>query len=69
MSCHVGPSRVRNHLLERMWVASIRHIEMAREPTALRVVVTSAVELVLGHSPVRPFRWKSRTSWLPNFGS
>jgi hypothetical protein len=51
----VGQSRPRNHLLERMRVATIRHTEMAGELAMLRVVVTSATELVLGCSPDETF--------------
>jgi hypothetical protein len=39
-----------------MWVAAIRHIEMAEELAVLRVAVTSTVELVLGHSPDETFQ-------------
>jgi hypothetical protein len=52
----VGPSRARNHLLERMWATAIHHIEMVGELATLRVIVTSAVELVLGHWPDETFQ-------------
>jgi hypothetical protein len=52
----VGPSRVRNHLLERMRAAAIRHIAMVGELATLQVAVTSAVELVLGRTPNETFR-------------
>jgi hypothetical protein len=46
---------VRNHLLERMRAAAILHIEMAWDLAALWAVVTSSMELVLGHSPDETF--------------
>jgi hypothetical protein len=52
----VSPSRMRNHLLERMRAAAIRHIEMAGELAELWATVTSVVELVLGHSPDETFQ-------------
>jgi sugar phosphate isomerase/epimerase len=58
----VGPSWVRNHLLERIRAAAIRHIKKAKELAALQAVVTSTAELVLLHSPDETFRWKSRMS-------
>jgi hypothetical protein len=51
----IGPPRVRNHLLERMWATAIHHIDMAGELDVLQKVVTSTVELVLGHSPDEAF--------------
>jgi hypothetical protein len=42
---------VRNHLYEEMQLATIHHTEMAGELAVLQVVVSSAVELVLGRSP------------------
>jgi hypothetical protein len=44
-------SQVRHHLLARFWATALCHTEMARELTALQVVVSSTVELVLGCSP------------------
>jgi hypothetical protein len=51
----VGPSRVGNHLLERMRAAAFRHIGMARELVSRQAAVTSAIELVLGRSPDETF--------------
>jgi hypothetical protein len=41
--------------LERVRATIICHIEMVGELAALRAVVTSAAELVLGHSPNESF--------------
>jgi hypothetical protein len=46
----VGMSWARNHLLERMLVAAICHIEMVGELATFGAAVTSATELVLGCS-------------------
>jgi hypothetical protein len=52
----VGPSWMRNHLLEMMWAAAIHHIEMAGELAALQTAVTSVMELMLGCSPDETFQ-------------
>jgi hypothetical protein len=52
----VGPSWERNHLFEKMWAASICHIEMAGELAALQTTVTSVAESMLGCSPDETFR-------------
>jgi hypothetical protein len=41
----------------RMWAATLRHTEMARELTAVQSAVSSAAELVLANSP-------NETSWV-----
>jgi hypothetical protein len=46
---------VRTHLLEGMQITTLRHTEMARVLAALRVVVSSTVELELGHLPNETF--------------
>jgi hypothetical protein len=48
--CHaiIGPPRVKLHLSEAMWLATLRHIEMVGELTAFWAAVSSAMELVLG---------------------
>jgi hypothetical protein len=46
---------VRTHLLEGMQIATLRHTEMAGVLAALPVVVSSAVELELGHLPNETF--------------
>jgi phosphoribosyl-dephospho-CoA transferase len=63
-----GPSQVRSHLSVRMQATALRDIEMVMELTALRAVVSSAAELVLGHSPNETLMWKLHTSSLPNSG-
>jgi hypothetical protein len=50
----VGPSQVRCHLSVRMQAAAHLHVGMARELTALRAVVCSTVELVLGRPADEP---------------
>jgi hypothetical protein len=52
----VGPARVRNHLSEGMRAAALRRTKRAGELAALRAVVSSAVEWVLGHSPDETLR-------------
>jgi hypothetical protein len=47
----IGPSRLRNHLLQGMRAATLHHVEMARELAALRAVVSSTMESMLGRSP------------------
>jgi hypothetical protein len=44
----VVPPSVRNHLSEGMWIAALRHPEMARELAVLQVVVSSTTEFTLG---------------------
>jgi hypothetical protein len=64
----VGSPRVRNHLSEGMWITTLRHTEMARELVVLRAVVSSIVELTLGHSPDETFwveEWCSRLRPTP----
>jgi hypothetical protein len=46
----IGPPRAR-HVSKGMWLAALRHTEMARELTTFRAVVSSVVESLLGHSP------------------
>jgi hypothetical protein len=43
-------------LSEGMWLAALRRTEMSREPATPQAAVSSAVELVLGHSPDEVFR-------------
>jgi hypothetical protein len=38
-----------------MWLAALRHTEMAGELAVLQAVVSSAMELMLGHSPSDTF--------------
>jgi hypothetical protein len=45
-----GPPQVRNHLSEGMQIATLHHIEMARELAVLQTAVSSAVEFTLGCS-------------------
>jgi hypothetical protein len=52
----VGLPQVRNHLLEGMQAAALRHTEMNRELATLRVAVSSVVESVLGCSPDETFQ-------------
>jgi hypothetical protein len=52
----VGPSWVRNHMSVRIWVAAFRHTKMGGELAVHRVTVSSATELLLGHSPDDTFR-------------
>jgi hypothetical protein len=52
----VGAPRVRNHLSEGMRLTALRHTEMARELAVLWVALSSAAELVFGHSPDEIFR-------------
>jgi hypothetical protein len=52
----IDPPRVRNHLLEGMWIAALHHTEMAGELVALRAAVSYAVEFALGRSPDETFR-------------
>jgi hypothetical protein len=52
----IGPSRVRNHILMGMWITALCHTEMAGEPAALRVAVSSTMEFVLGRSPDETLR-------------
>jgi hypothetical protein len=47
----VGPSQVRSPLSVRMWVAALLHAGVVGELTVLRAIVSTVVELVLGHSP------------------
>jgi hypothetical protein len=47
----VGPSRVRNHLLEGMRLSTPHHIDMVGELAKLQAVVSSTTESALGHSP------------------
>jgi hypothetical protein len=56
--CHtvICPSRARHHLSEGMQLIALHHTEMARELIALWEAVSSATELVLGHSPSDTFR-------------
>jgi hypothetical protein len=51
--CHaiVNSPWARHHLFERMRLVALRHTEMAEELAALRVVVFSIAESVLGCSP------------------
>jgi hypothetical protein len=46
---------VRNHLLEGMQITALRHTEMDGKLAALWVVVSSTVELALGHSSDETF--------------
>jgi hypothetical protein len=50
----IGLPRVRNHLSVGMRVAAL-HTRVAEELAALRVVVSSTVESVLGRSPDKTF--------------
>jgi hypothetical protein len=52
MLCHAiaGPPRAR-HLSEGMRLAALRHTDMAGELATFWVAVSTAAELVLGHSP------------------
>jgi hypothetical protein len=52
----LGTPRVRNHLSERIQLATLHHTEMARELSALRDVVSSTTESALGRSPDEIFR-------------
>jgi hypothetical protein len=45
------PPRAMHHLSEGMRLVALCHTEMARELSVLRAAVSSAMELVLGHSP------------------
>jgi hypothetical protein len=54
----VGPPRVKNHLLEVMQIAVLRHTEMVGELATLRTVVSSVTEFMLGCCPTKPSRWK-----------
>jgi hypothetical protein len=63
----VGPSKVRSHLLARMWAATLCHTEMARELTALWEAVSSAMELVLGRSPNETSRVEVTNKLVANF--
>jgi hypothetical protein len=47
----IGPPWLRNHMLERMWVAILCHTEMVGELVALWAVVSSTMEFTLGCSP------------------
>jgi hypothetical protein len=51
--CHAinGPPRVRHHLSQGMWHATLSHTEMVREFAALQAVLSSAAKSALGHSP------------------
>jgi hypothetical protein len=51
----VGPSWVRSHLLTRMRAAALHHAKITKEPTALRLAISSTVKLVLGRSPNETF--------------
>jgi cell division GTPase FtsZ len=42
---------VRNHLSEGIWIADLRHAEMAEELAMLWVAVSSIAEFMLGCSP------------------
>jgi hypothetical protein len=52
----VNPPWVRNHLSDGMWIMALHHTEMARELVALRVALSSTVELVLGRSLEETFQ-------------
>jgi hypothetical protein len=47
----IGHPQAKHHLSEGMRLATLRHTEMVSELAVFRVVVSSATELVLGHSP------------------
>jgi hypothetical protein len=52
----IGPSQVMSPLPARMWAASLHYARVVGELTALRAVVSSAMELVLGHLPGKTCR-------------
>jgi hypothetical protein len=51
--CHaiIGPPWVKHHLSEGMWLAALRHTEMAGELATFRAAVFSTTESMLGRSP------------------
>jgi hypothetical protein len=77
--CHavIGPPQARHHLSDGKHLAALHHTEMAEELVVPQVVVSSTVELVLGHSPSDNFhvevvgelaiefqKMEERRSWL-----
>jgi hypothetical protein len=56
--CHsnIGPPWVRHYQSEEMRIATLHHTKMAGELAALRAVVTTTTESVLGRSPNDTFR-------------
>jgi hypothetical protein len=53
------PSAVKSPLTMRMLAAGLCHAGVVKELTVLRVAVSSAMKLVLGHSPGETSRWRS----------
>jgi hypothetical protein len=51
----VGPSTLWGHQSEGMRIDSIRHTEMVGQVVALQVMVSSAMQSALGHSPTEAF--------------
>jgi hypothetical protein len=54
----IGPPQVRNHLLEGMRIAALRHTKMAGELAMLLTVMSYAMEFALGARSMKPYGWK-----------
>jgi hypothetical protein len=63
----IGPSQAKSPLSTRMRAAALCHAGVVRELAVLRATVSSAADLVLGHSPDETSRVEVMTKLTTNF--